>query len=362
MALSRPAVPRGGLRRAALAAAAGAALLALAPWSPARASADATFNATLFALINRDRAAHGLAPLQWSGTLSAIGESAPYGGCGFTVRGRAEDMIQRNYFAHPILGCGGRNVFDVLRAGGVGFSMAGENIGWVSGLSDPASAAQWLEERFMASPEHLANILNPAYTAVGVGSWWTSPGQVWTGAGTPLTGVVMASEEFLAPSHPPASPAGTAQAAPVRVAARTASPPARLHPAPSVTAAAAPAPTAVPTATPTPAPLVTAVLTDTVRSSRPCAPAECAPPPTMAHSRPVSAGVVRLGAGGGPAASRLALAMAVAFAALTAVRAHAGPATRRRVRGTRRGLGAQLIDAPRVSRVTGRTAAAHRRG
>src|SRR5947209_587978 len=115
--------------------------------------------------------------------MAGIAEDAPYGGCGFPVAGRAADMGQRNYFSHTILNCGGRQVFDVLAANNLSYSAAAENIGFESGVMDPAAAAQVLESQFMASPPHRANILNPNLTHVGVGSWRTASGQSWSGAG-----------------------------------------------------------------------------------------------------------------------------------------------------------------------------------
>jgi uncharacterized protein YkwD len=44
-----------------------------------------------------------------------------------------------------------------------------ENVGWYSGSSSPEAAALGLHNAFVASPSHLANMVNPAWTAVGVG-------------------------------------------------------------------------------------------------------------------------------------------------------------------------------------------------
>jgi uncharacterized protein YkwD len=156
--------------------------------------ADATFDQVLYSLINQDRANAGLPPLRWNPTLGTIGEQGTYGGCGFAISGRSEDMIQRNYFSHTI--CGTQNVFNVMQAYGVGYQSAGENIGWESGYTDPTQAAEYLNTAFMNSTEHRANILNPNYTDVGTGSWATAPGQVWTGGGGSFSNVFMASEEF----------------------------------------------------------------------------------------------------------------------------------------------------------------------
>ena len=191
------------------------------------AAAQSSVAAVLLGLINHDRAAAGLAPLAWNPQLAAVGEGAPYSGCGFAVHGRTEDMIERGYFAHPILGCGGRNVFDMLRAAGVPFAVAGENIGWEAGLTDPAAQAAWLDQQFMASPEHRANILDPRFTSVGVGAWATAPGQSWTGAGAALTGVLMVSEEFAATpggGHVAPRVSSTGRAAPPAGAPRSSPP------------------------------------------------------------------------------------------------------------------------------------------
>lgn len=180
--------------------------------APDRAAASQTFDVTLFNLINQDRQQNGVAPLQWSNVTSAIAEGGTYTGCGYAIGGRTEDMIDRNYFAHQILSCGTQNVFSILQNEGVHFQSAGENIGWESGLTDPVQAAQYLNNAYMNSPEHRANILNPNYTEVGVGSWVTGPGQYWTGGGGSYTNVFMSAEEFTQGSGTggPAPSAGTA--------------------------------------------------------------------------------------------------------------------------------------------------------
>ena len=159
------------------------------------ASADAVFNERLFELINRERTGAGLAPVFASPELAGIAESAPYNGCGFPVAGRAADMGERNYFGHEIAGCG-KSVSHVLAASGLTYSGVAENIAWASALTDPLAAAANLHSQLMNSPGHRANILNPAFTAVGVGSWRTAPGKTWSGAGFPLSNVFIAVEVF----------------------------------------------------------------------------------------------------------------------------------------------------------------------
>jgi uncharacterized protein YkwD len=184
------------------------------PLAPAVAHADSDFNSTMFSLLNQDRAQHGVAALQWSSTVGAIAESSSYSGCGYPVNGRAEDMIQRNYFSHTIESCGSQSVFDMLHAGGVSYSSAAENLGYASGFSDGASAARWMNDQFMQSSVHTENILDPKFTAVGVGSWWTASGQTWSGAGSQLNDVVVGAVEFIA------APSGSTSAPPPTAAPR----------------------------------------------------------------------------------------------------------------------------------------------
>jgi uncharacterized protein YkwD len=163
--------------------------------APLAVHADVSFDSALFALVNQDRADNGIAPLLWNSTLSAVAESQQYSGCGFTISGRAQDLLQRNYFSHTI--CGAQNVFNVMQSIGLPYGWAGENIGWESGYTDPQQAAQYLNTQYMNSPEHKANILNPNFTDVGVGSALEPPGVKWTGGGQqPMSNVYMSVEDF----------------------------------------------------------------------------------------------------------------------------------------------------------------------
>jgi uncharacterized protein YkwD len=99
------------------------------------------------ALINRDRAAHGLRPLAWSSCLSSIAYSNAV-----RISKQGTNISHTNGPTRD-LGCG------------LGYH-AGENIGWYSGgINDT-----WANNAFMASPEHRANILSPYYHYVAT-SW-----------------------------------------------------------------------------------------------------------------------------------------------------------------------------------------------
>ena len=207
-------------------------------------SANGGADSTLFSLTNSDRTSNGVHSLTFSGTLQAIGESARYNCNGITVSGRSYDMIQRNYFAHPILGCG-QLVFSIMQAFGVHYRSAGENIGWVNGGLSGGSAANWINGQFMGSPDHRANILASRYTEMGVGSDESAPGVVWTGVGR-QTGVWMFSEEFAqvgssppprrAPTSRPPGPRNSPHPGPPIVGPATTGPSAGTTQAPAPTA------------------------------------------------------------------------------------------------------------------------------
>ncbi|MFY9175266.1 MAG: CAP domain-containing protein [Peptococcia bacterium] len=99
-------------------------------------------------LINKERAAAGLAPLQIDPKLVEI------------ARLKSQDMITNNYFAHnsPTYG----DPFAMMKSFGVSFVYAGENLAGNPSMTNA-------HEDLMNSPGHRANILNSNYTHVGVG-------------------------------------------------------------------------------------------------------------------------------------------------------------------------------------------------
>ncbi len=99
-------------------------------------------------LVNKERAAAGLRPLSVDLKLVAV------------ARAKAQDMIDRGYFAHqsPTYG----SPFDQMRAAGINYRYAGENL---AGASTLARAHAGL----MNSPGHRANILSPNFTHIGIG-------------------------------------------------------------------------------------------------------------------------------------------------------------------------------------------------
>jgi uncharacterized protein YkwD len=108
----------------------------------------------VLAAHNADRAANGLAPLSWNGTLGGIAQNW------------ANWMAQNLSLSHQNLG-------GII--GGTGFHTMGENI-----LVGPASmSAGAMESAWMNSPGHRANILKPEFTAAGVGAAVSADGRIW---------------------------------------------------------------------------------------------------------------------------------------------------------------------------------------
>jgi len=121
-------------------------------------------------LINQQRAEHGMQPLAPSPRL----ESAAEGHCG--------ELIADDYFAH--VSPSGETPVDRVRATGYipgphsGY-VIGENLAWGTySLATPqAIVAAWV-----ASPGHLANILESQYTETGIGVTPAVPSSLGGGA------------------------------------------------------------------------------------------------------------------------------------------------------------------------------------
>ena len=86
-------------------------------------------------------------------------------------------MIDRNYFSHSIPGYG--KVWDKLNAIGYCYNVAGENIGWNNYPDDIATAA--IQQAFMDSAGHRANIMGKAWDVIGIGAYKGPTGKkMWT--------------------------------------------------------------------------------------------------------------------------------------------------------------------------------------
>ena len=99
-------------------------------------------------LVNQERTKRGLKPLQWDPELVPV------------ARTHSQDMFARGYFSHYTLE--GKDPFDRMKAAGIKYYSAGENLALGPTLSV-------CHEGLMNSPGHRANILNPTYGRVGIG-------------------------------------------------------------------------------------------------------------------------------------------------------------------------------------------------
>lgn len=99
-------------------------------------------------LVNQERAKAGLNPLQADAQLTKL------------ARMKSQDMINKGYFSHnsPTYG----SPFDMMKAYGVSYRTAGENIAGNQSVQAAHTA-------LMNSSGHRANILNANYTHVGIG-------------------------------------------------------------------------------------------------------------------------------------------------------------------------------------------------
>lgn len=110
--------------------------------------ARADLEMKMLELVNQERTKRGLKPLQWDPELLPV------------ARSHSQDMFSRGYFSHYTLE--GKDPFDRMKAAGIKYYSAGENLALGPTLSI-------CHEGLMNSPGHRANILNPTYGRVGIG-------------------------------------------------------------------------------------------------------------------------------------------------------------------------------------------------
>ena len=207
----------------------GAALLAWTP-QPATGWDQSAAEATLWQLLNGDRTNNGLPPLAKHSTLVSL------------ARWRSKDMVDRDYFSHTILGTN-YQVYHWYDTNGLSWSSGGENIGYNNGYSDADSPIK-INEGFMASAGHRANILNPDWSHGGVGAYGKD-GVMWGGK---IRNIRMYTELFIKLKS-----TSTATPKPVATPAPTPKPVvATPKPTPKPTPVPTPKPTPVPTPTETP--------------------------------------------------------------------------------------------------------------
>lgn len=104
---------------------------------------------TIAALADADRVAADTHALAYNATLEKAAQM------------KADDMAAKHYFAH--VAPDGQSPWHWFRAAGYQFSYAGEN------LAVHFTSANDVNDAWMNSPAHRANLLNPHFTQIGVG-------------------------------------------------------------------------------------------------------------------------------------------------------------------------------------------------
>ena len=104
--------------------------------------------AQMLTLVNNERMKRGLKPVKADPELKVV------------ARAHSRDMFARGYFSHYTPE--GRDPFDRMKAAGVKYLAAGENLALGQTL-------RICHEGLMNSPGHRANILNNAYGRLGIG-------------------------------------------------------------------------------------------------------------------------------------------------------------------------------------------------
>ncbi|MDQ5823805.1 MAG: CvpA family protein [Chloroflexota bacterium] len=112
------------------------------------ATADPSTEEAMLALVNRERAAHGLEPLVMDPELVLV------------ARAHADDMFKRGYFAHDTPE--GTDPFQRMDAANIQYRLAGENLALAPTLDIAHNG-------LMNSPGHRANILKDGFRKVGIG-------------------------------------------------------------------------------------------------------------------------------------------------------------------------------------------------
>ena len=139
------------------------ASLALAIPATATAVMPSELEAQVIDLVNNDRAAYGLAPVEFDPALLA------------TARERAAAQSGEPFLNH--YDDDGKLAFvKNLARDGVGYELAGENLARMTDPDD--STALRAEDALMLSPTHRANILEPTFNHIAVGATMDAEGRV----------------------------------------------------------------------------------------------------------------------------------------------------------------------------------------
>lgn len=109
----------------------------------------------IFSLVNEERAKVGLPQLSYNSTME------------YYARLKSKDMGDRNYFDHN--NPEGKLITETMNSDGVYYNAWGENIAYISKMTDPYEVAKRIMTNWMNSQGHRENILSTNFTSIGVG-------------------------------------------------------------------------------------------------------------------------------------------------------------------------------------------------
>lgn len=122
-------------------------------------NADTNFmaevEAAIFNKVNEERAKAGVSTLTYNTTMQKY------------ARIKSQDMGDNNYFSHEDLN--GNLITTQMKNDGVSYRAWGENIAYISGVSDANALAEQFMTQWMNSSGHRANILSTNFSSIGVG-------------------------------------------------------------------------------------------------------------------------------------------------------------------------------------------------
>lgn len=115
----------------------------------------AAVETAIFNKVNEERAKAGVSTLTYNTTMQKY------------ARIKSQDMGDNNYFSHEDLN--GNLITTQMKNDGVSYKAWGENIAYISGVSDANALAEQFMTQWMNSSGHRANILSTNFSSIGVG-------------------------------------------------------------------------------------------------------------------------------------------------------------------------------------------------
>lgn len=109
----------------------------------------------IFNKVNEERSKAGVATLTYNTTMEKY------------ARIKSQDMGDNNYFNHTDLN--GNYITTKMESDGVKYNNWGENIAYISGITDPTELANQFMTNWMNSQGHRENILSTNFSSMGVG-------------------------------------------------------------------------------------------------------------------------------------------------------------------------------------------------